>query len=168
MSDPHMIVITDATIELTLTGGVETPVPFSCQNISASIDPTANLQATKATWCAPAGQVPAATSFTLNVNYYQDWGAADSISQFLLDNDTAEADFVITGVQIDSGTDVEATGKVRLVAGAYGGAGGTPLESTVALPIQGKPTIGAPTVPLEDLGEYAGGEFDVDPDMATA
>jgi hypothetical protein len=148
MAAASLITITNASLELSLSSDTAgTAVDYQCQITTASLDPTANLNPVDATWCAPATQVPAPTSFTLNVTAYQDWGKTDSLSQFLFDHDTELADFTIDGLVVSDVGAVAAvaTGQVRLVAGSYGGAAGAPLSFTTALPVQGKPTIAAGT-----------------------
>lgn len=150
MPAASLITITNASLTLKLSSDtVGTGVDYQCQITTASLDPTPNLNPVDATWCAPATQVPAPTSYTLNVTAYQDWGKTESLSQFLFDHDTELATFEIDGLVVtDAGAvPAVASGEVRLVAGTYGGAAGAPLAFTVALPVQGKPTI-APGTPL--------------------
>jgi hypothetical protein len=136
------IVIEDAVVDFTLTPP-GTPVDYSCQVISAAITPTPNAVDIPATFCAPASQTAAGSSFTLDLTFLQDWGATDSLSQFLYDNDaTAGVAFTVSGIAVASGTAVEAAGVCTIVAAAYGGEAGTPLQATASLPIDGKPTIG--------------------------
>src|SRR5678816_3650038 len=127
MPAASLITITNASVSFTLGAG--TAVDYQCQVTVASLDPTANLQPVDATWCAPATQTPAPTSFMLNLTFYQDWGKTDSLSQFLFDHDTELATFEIDGLVVsDAGAVTQvATGEVRLVAAAYGGAAGAPL-----------------------------------------
>ena len=145
MPAASLITMTDVSLTLTLDGGVGTPVNYQCQVTTASLDPTPNLQPVDATLCAPATDMPSATSFVLNLTWYQDWGKPDSLSQFLFDNDTAGATFEMDGLVVSDAGAVKqvASGAVRLVTGAYGGAAGAPLTATAALPVQGKPAIGA-------------------------
>jgi hypothetical protein len=134
-----VIVVTDATVQF---GDVATGVDYTCQATKAELVATPNLQTVPATGCQPETQVPAATGFTLDLEWLQDWSAAtESLSQYLFDNDTLEVDF---SVSLDNG-DIAmpvASGTVRLVPGSYGGQFGTPLLATVTLPAQGKPVIG--------------------------
>jgi hypothetical protein len=142
-----VIVVTDATVRF---GDVATGTDYKCQTTNAELQATANLQTVPATGCQPETQVPAASSYVLHLEALQDWGATpDSLSQYLFDSETTEVDF---SVSLDA-SDVAmpmASGKVRLVAGSYGGAFGTPLLLTVDLPVQGKPTIGPAATVLAD------------------
>jgi len=124
-----------------LTGSAGTAADYSCQVSSAAINGTPNLNDVPATFCAPAAQVPAATSWELVLTFLQDWTDPDGLSFFLFDNDTAEADFSVS--LVDALAPV-ATGTCRLVAGPYGGDAGVPAVGTVNLPCQDKPTITKP------------------------
>jgi hypothetical protein len=146
-----VIVVTDATVMFgTSPGGVD----YKCQVTKAELVATPNLQTVPATGCQPETQVPAATGFTLDLEWLQDWTATapGSLSQYLFDNDTTEVDF---SVSLDSGDVLMpvASGTVRLVPGSYGGQFGTPLLATVTLPVQGKPAIGTAATVLSERRE---------------
>jgi hypothetical protein len=142
-----VIVVTDATVRF---GDVTTGVDYKCQTTNAELQATANLQTVPATGCQPETQVPAASSYVLHLEALQDWNVAtDSLSQYLFDNETTEAEFSLSLDTADVAMPI-ASGTVRLVAGSYGGAFGTPLLLTVDLPVQGKPVIGPASVVLAD------------------
>jgi len=141
-----VIVVTDATVQF---GDVATGVDYACQVTKAELVATPNLQTVPATGCQPETQVPAATGYTLDLEWLQDWGATDSLSQYLYDNETTEADFSVVLVNGDALVPV-ASGTVRLVPGSYGGQFGTPLLATASLPVQGKPVIGPAAAVLSE------------------
>ena len=141
-----VIVVIDATVRF---GDVAAGVDYKCQVTKAELVATPNLQTVPATGCQPETQVPAATGFTLDLEYLQDWGAADSLGQYLFDNDTLEVDFSVS-LDTDNVTMPVASGTVRLVPGSYGGQFGTPLLATVTLPVQGKPVIGPAAAVLSE------------------
>jgi hypothetical protein len=111
---------------------------------TAGITASPNLVTIPATGCEGQTQQPAASSYALALAWLQDWGQAESLSQFLWDNDTEETQFSIA---LDSDpTFPVASGTVRVVAGSYGGDFAQPLTSSVTLPCQGKPTIAPGTM----------------------
>jgi hypothetical protein len=134
------IIVTNAVVKF---GPTASAVAYECQVTSAAINATPNLITVPATGCAPETQQPAATSWALALTYLQDWGNAASLSQYLFDNDTMEAEFEI---HIASDPVPMATGVVRVVAGSYGGDFSQPLTSTVTMPCQEKPVIGTGVV----------------------
>lgn len=138
----NVIVITNATVEL---GPTAAATVFTCQVSQAALTPTANTVDVPATFCAPASQAAAASSWALDLVLLQDWGDVASASMFLFDNDAQVVDFKVDGIGI-SGSPMQATGQCTVVAGAFGGEAGIPLEATVSLPILGKPVIAAGTL----------------------
>lgn len=156
MSAPTVITITDGVLLLADTeAGLATGIGYECQVTEASINATPNLQTVPATFCAPESQVPAATGFELAVTWLQDWSApGGGLSNFAFIHDTEEKWFSLA---LDADLDtVLATGQVRLVAGAYGGAAGTPLTATATWPLATKPTIGVPNAAGPATGATAG------------
>jgi|SRR5215510_384025 len=156
MSAPTVITITDGLVkfaddEASLTTGAE----FECQVTEASINATPNLQTVPATWCAPESQTPAATGYELAITWLQDWTApGGGLSMWAFENDTATKWF---SMQLDKDDDtVVATGQVRVVAGSYGGAAGTPLTATATWPLAAKPTIVVPSPSVPATGATAG------------
>lgn len=134
-----VLAIVDAT--LTLKIGAATASDFSCQVISAALTATSNPQQVPATFCTPAKEVPAPSSWALDVTYLQDWTDPAGLSMYLYENDAAAADFTLT---LSGATEPSAAGTVYLVAGGYGGDAGVPLQATVTLPCADKPVITAP------------------------
>ena len=144
MPNPVVITVTDATVKF--GADALTAVDYKCQVTEASINANPNLQTVPATFCSPESQAPASTGYELALTWLQDWTApGGGLSKWAFDNDTKEMYFELflndpTGL---IATDVPvASGQLRVTAGAYGGAAGTPLTATATWPIIGKPTIG--------------------------
>lgn len=135
----HVITIDNATVEF---GPTATVVDFSCQVNSAALTPSPNNVDVPATFCVGASQTAAPSSFALDLTYLQDWGETASVSQYLYDNDASQGvAFHVEGINTATGTPVACDGTCTIVAGQYGGEAGTPLQATVSLPVDGKPTI---------------------------
>jgi len=152
MANPVVIIVTNAKVMLgdtqaDVTPGTGTGDAFECQVTSAAINATPNLQQVPATFCAPASQAPAATSFELALTWLQDWTVADGLSMWAFTNDTLTKWFSLT---LEGATEPSAVGEVRVVAGSYGGDAGTPLTATQTWPCVNKPTItpGSVVLPL--------------------
>jgi hypothetical protein len=147
MSAPTVITITDGVLILADDeAGLVSGLGFECQVTEAAINATPNLQTVPATWCAPESQAPAATGYELAITWLQDWTApGGGLSMYAFENDTLTKYFSMQ-LDADIATTV-ATGTVRLVAGSYGGAAGTPLTATATWPLAEKPEITVPTGP---------------------
>jgi len=140
-----VIVITNANVQFADDAtGIATAPDFQCQVISAAINANPNLQTVPATFCSGETQVPGQTGFELALTWLQDWTATAGLSEFAWDNDAAEKYFSIS-LDDAVGSPI-ATGVCRVVAGAFGGDAGTPLQATATWPIIGKPDIGVSTV----------------------
>jgi hypothetical protein len=112
---------------------------YSCQITEARITASANTISVPATFCAPASDTAGQSSYALELNGLQDWGSADSLSEYLFANDSKQICFAL---YIDGSKDPRASGKVTAIAGDFGGPAGTdPLTFSSTLPILGKPTI---------------------------
>ena len=158
MSAPTVITITDGVLILADDeAGLNAGMGFECQVTEAAINATPNLQTVPATWCAPESQAPAATGYELAITWLQDWTAnGGGLSMYAFENDTQTKWF---SMQLDA--DVATTvakGTVRLVAGSYGGAAGTPLTATATWPLAAKPEITVPSGPgpVPSTGASAG------------
>lgn len=149
MSAPTVIVITNGTLTLADSQAelTSSPLNFECQVTEAAINATPNLQTVPATFCEPESQSPAATGYELAVTWLQDWTApGGGLSNYVFVNDTLTKWFRLS---LDTGETI-AEGQVRLVAGAFGGAAGTPLTASATWPCASKPTI---TVPAGGAGD---------------
>lgn len=145
MSAPTVITITDGVVKFADDeAGLTTGLSFECQVTEASINATPNLQTVPATWCSPESQTPAATGFELAITWLQDWTApGGGLSMWAFENDT-ETKWFSMQLDKDDAT-VVAKGEVRVVAGSYGGAAGTPVTATATWPLAAKPAITVPT-----------------------
>jgi hypothetical protein len=145
MSAPTVITITDGLLTLADDeAGLATGTGYECQVTEASINATPNLQTVPATFCSPESQSPAATGFELAVTWLQDWTApGGGLSNFAFLHDT-ELQWFSLSLDADNSS-VVCVGQLRLVAGAYGGAAGTPLTATATWPLAGKPDITVPS-----------------------
>jgi hypothetical protein len=146
MTAPTVITITDGVLKLADTeAGLVAGTGYECQVTEASINATPNLQTVPATFCAGESQSPAATGWELAVTWLQDWTApGGGLSMYAFTHDTEELWFSLAFDKDD--TEPIATGQVRLVAGSFGGAAGTPLTATATWPLAAKPAITAPVV----------------------
>lgn len=129
--------VTDPCAE-TLTGFTD----FSCQISSGALTPSPNVgsETIPATWCEPERTEPSVgeTSYTLDITFLQDPDVVMGLSRFLFEHDTETA-WAYMG--LDGDNPPKAVAKVRVVAGAIGGAGRTALTATVSLPVDGKPDV---------------------------
>jgi len=111
---------------------------YGCQTTEARVTASANAQDVPATFCEPASSINVPSSFTLELNGLQDWGAAASFSEYLFKHD---AETVAFALFLDDESDPAASGTVSLAAGDFGGTAGEPLTFTASLPILGYPDI---------------------------
>jgi len=116
---------------------------WSCQVTSGALTaaPDTTTSDVPATFCAPAKTVPtpAETGYSLDVEFLQDPTVKVGLSRFLYEYDTDEAYFLL-GLNGD-GAAPQAIGRVRVQAGAFGGAARTTLTATLSLPVSRKPQI---------------------------
>ena len=116
---------------------------WSCQITSGMLSASANQNdvTVPATFCQPSSVVPqpGETSYSLDVEFLQDVNVSTGLSKYLFENDTAEAYFLLG---LNGETDPpRAIGRVRLLAGAFGGPARENLTATVSLPCSRKPSI---------------------------
>ncbi len=116
---------------------------LSCQVTSGALNATPNTtdDVTAATFCSPEETTTSVgvTSYTLDVAILQDPQIADGVSAWLFENDTKEAFFYL-GLAGD-GVPPASIGRVRVVAGAFGGDARVTLVATMTLPVVAKPDI---------------------------
>jgi hypothetical protein len=93
-----------------------------------------------ATFCAAARTIPqpGQTTYTLEGEFLQDVYVANGLSRYLVEHDTEEAYFFLG---LDGVNPPRAIGRVRLIAGSFGGEARTTLTSDLALPLTRKPQI---------------------------
>ena len=143
----YVLTIKDARVKFgdAPTGGAAidaaTLDDYSCAVTEARITAAGNTIDVAATFCSPAGQTMAASSFTLEMNGLQDWGRDDgdeSFSEFLFVNDAVRKAFAL---YLSGEEDPRAEGLVTVASGDFGGVAGETLVFTGSFPILGYPTI---------------------------
>ena len=93
-----------------------------------------------ATFCQASSVVPqpGITSYSLDGEFLQDVNVMTGLSRYLFENDTEEAYFFLG---LDGANPPKAIGRLRLVAGNFGGAARENLTATLSLPLSRKPDI---------------------------
>lgn len=136
----NVMMVRDGTLHLgpAVTGGVDVDCQVTAATISATPDPKELT-----TMCGKV-TVPGVTAYVLNLDFAQDWHES-GISTFLFENDGALVDFTLTPT---ASTQPTATGKLYVAPGDFGGTVGEIAVATVALGIEGKPTITPATDPV--------------------
>jgi hypothetical protein len=130
---------------------------FSCQLTSGKLTPS--KQSTRrdraATFCAPASSSlnVGQSTFALDVAFFQDAHVRDGISAFLYAHDTDEAFFLLGG---DGENPPRATGRVKLVAGGFGGEPRADLTDSLSFDVVRKPDIAFGTAEAWTLVTGAG------------
>lgn len=115
---------------------------FSCQLTSGKLTPS--KQSTRrdraATFCAPASSTVnvGQSTYALDVAFFQDAHVRDGLTAFLFAHDTEEAYFLLGS---DGAAPPRAIGRVKLVAGGFGGEPRADLTDTVSLDVVRKPDI---------------------------
>ena len=133
-----------ATLLTAVIGDYDTDASsWSCQVTSAALtaSPNANDVTVPATFCQASSIVPqpGVTSYSLDGEFLQDPNVMTGLSRYLFENDTEEAYFFLG---LDGSTNPpKAIGRVRLVAGNFGGPARENLTASLALPLSRKPDI---------------------------
>jgi hypothetical protein len=161
-----VMVVTEAVVKFADDeAGLATADEYQCQVNAAALTAAPNLQTVPATGCSPESQVPAATSWTLDLTWLQSWDSpGGGLSFYAYTHDTEEKAFSIAA---SATAEPLATGTVRVVAGPYLGQFGTVLQATASWPVQGRPTITAPA-PVVAAAEADDAEADTEADHAAA
>lgn len=150
MAAANIINIKNAHVRFADTeAGLTSAVDFQCQVNSAAINANPSLQTVPATFCAAESQMPAATGWELVLTWLQDWGAptaagppaTGSMSQYMFDHDAELHWFQVEPVDVNLADVPAASGQCWIVAGAYLGDAGTPLQATSNCPLPVKPTL---------------------------
>lgn len=135
---PGGLTVDTATVADYLTGGGD----FSCQVTSGQLvaSPNTTDDTTPATFCSPEITTTSVgvTSYTLDASILQDPNVAAGISRYLFEHDTELAYFFLG---LDDVNPPRAIGRVRLVAGAFGGDARVTLTADLSLPVERKPDI---------------------------
>lgn len=115
---------------------------FSCQVTAGALNASANVtdNTVPATFCEPESTTPlvGATTYELAVSILQDPQIMAGLSRFLYEHDTEVAYFFLG---LDGDNPPKAVGKVRVVAGTFGGEARVTLTADVTMPCDGKPSI---------------------------
>lgn len=133
-----------ATVDTVLLADYAMPVgsEWRCQVTSGALTASANTsnRDVPPTFCGPGRVIPIAaeTSYSLDLEWLQDPQIAEGLSAFLFEHDTEEAYFFLG---LDSSNPPKAIGRVRLVAGTFGGAPQENLTASVSLEVTRKPQI---------------------------
>ena len=157
---------TGKTASTAVIGDYTGATDWKCQVINGRLESSPNItQVTRdATFCGPALKTPvaASSSFTLNVDIFQDVHLSTGLNKFLYLNDTLEAYFLLG---LNNGVAPRAIGRARIVAGSFGGAAEEDLKDTLKLECTRKPSIAfgttTPIIVGTDYGDaYMGSGFD--------
>jgi len=135
----------DATVSFTVPPGTGTAKTFECQVTSAAVTRTANTVTVPATGCEGPTTKESAPTYALVLNWLQDWGQTNSLSQFLQDNELVDADFEVA---VGAAPMTVAKGVCQLVPGDYGGDFSSALTATATMGITGTPTFTPGTTTL--------------------
>jgi len=115
---------------------------WKCQVTSGALTPAPDTTTTDvpATFCNPARTIPTPgeTGYTLDATFLQDPHIVAGLNRFLFEFDTQEAYFLFG---MDGDNPPKAIGRVRVQAGAIGGAARSTLTSDITLPLSRKPQI---------------------------
>ena len=115
---------------------------YDCVTTGAGFTAAPNLTEVPATGCAPKSQVAAASSWTLDIAWLQDWQSpGGGLSGYLYENDAARK-----WVRVEPTTPnlPAAEAEVTIVAGTYAGTFGELLVATASCPCSDKPEITLP------------------------
>lgn len=114
---------------------------LSCVTTSGAINASANTtdETTPATFCGPETTTTSVgvTSYTLDATVLQDPLISGGVAAFMTEHDTKEAYFYL-GLAGD-GNPPAAIGRLRIIAGSFGGDARVALTSVHPLPISPKP-----------------------------
>ena len=123
---------------------------WSCQVVSGALTPSAvtNDQTVNATFCVPSSVVPSpgTSTWTLDVEIYQQVAIETGLDAFLFAHDAAELYFLL-GLAGEVTTPAPAVnpphaiGRVVGMPVAFGGAAREPLTATFSLQLKGTPDI---------------------------
>lgn len=118
---------------------------YECQLTAAQIVGTPSFQVVPQTGCAPPGQVPGRSTWSLNLAWLQDWTAdGGGLSKYSLDNAT-QAKWFSLAIDTVGFPTVVATGQAYVVPGQFGGPiTGAPAAATANWPMLDEPDITVP------------------------
>jgi len=143
--------ITDATVKFNL-GPVDTPpiagdwttpdVDASCQVTTAAVVANPVTQTAPATFCEGETDIVGKSKWQVDLAGLQDITESTGISMWLFEHETEAAWVQIIGPTNETGDKIiTIVAPVRIQAGNLLGPAGTPLDFSVSLPAQAKPTV---------------------------
>jgi hypothetical protein len=116
---------------------------FSCQLTSGKLTPAKQVtrRDRAATFCGPASSrvTVGQSTWTLDVAFFQDAHVRDGLTSFLFEHDTEEAYFLL-GARAGT-TPPRAVGRVKLVAGGFGGEPQADLTDSLSFDLVRKPDV---------------------------
>lgn len=102
-------------------------------------DPTTSIVKWKGLKPTSVFNFPTSSDWTLSLDYAQDWATADSLSNYLFDNEGEVKEVTFKPKSAGVGTAPTWTANVIITPGAIGGPVDTVAVGTVTLGLQGKP-----------------------------
>jgi hypothetical protein len=124
-----------------VTPGTPGPtIDVSCSGRGVVLTPDTPIE--ERTKLCGKGKAVGETSWTLDLDYDQDWneGDAASLSFFLINNNGKQGTATITWAAADTVAEVD----IIITPGPYGGTAGEVAEGTVSLPVLGQPAFTNP------------------------
>ena len=118
------------------TASADTEV--QCQVTNYALTPSANTSEVAGTYCSPPTQTVGKSTWSLDFDFMQDWGASPSLSELLMNNDGEDLQFEFTPTDTSL---PKASGTCKAVAGAFGGPAGEAWTASASLPVIGTPTM---------------------------
>lgn len=110
--------------------------------VSGKLTPRSNItnRRREATFTDASNTTPIAgfSNYTLEADVYQDVHISTGLAKFLFTNDTLEAYFLLG---LNNGAAPRAIGRVRVVAGSFGGKAEDDLRDTIRLELTRRPSI---------------------------
>jgi hypothetical protein len=111
---------------------------------SASITPAGGIITWKGLKPTAVFTFPESVTYTLDLEYAQDWGSTNSLSQYLFEHQGETVACTVNVNDVATGGETSWAMQVAISAGAVGGAVDNVATATVSLGIVGQPT---PTFP---------------------
>jgi hypothetical protein len=130
---------------------------YECQITSAVISASVTFQTIPPTGCAGPSQSPSAPTYSLTIDWLQDWSApGGGLSKWAEDHAGLPAWVELVPNTADAAT--KATGPVTVVPGSFGGTFGDGSAGMAGAPVWGftdRPTFVVPADVLADEAEAA-------------
>ena len=122
-----------------LIGPTATPTAaVECQVTSCVVTPSSNLGQVPGTYCQGPSSFAQGSNFSLDLAWLSDWGATNSLSQLLWDNDGSTLFIEMTP---DDANIPTMEGEFYAIAGTFGGEGDSLWTSSQSMPMTTKPTL---------------------------